>query len=151
MKLNVACGDDVRPDMVNVDYRPTGDVVGDVRALPFRDGAFDEVLASDILEHVTDAHALLKEWSRVLSFEGRLTVKVPNLKLIAATLLESPNMAANLIRNIYGGHRWGPDGAWDTHHHGWTPHTLQQDLDRHGFWLKSNDEELNMTVEAVKV
>lgn len=150
MRLNVACGDDMEPLMVNVDLRPTGQVVADTAALPFKDGAFDQVQAFDILEHVTDNGALLDEWNRVLEVGGMLTVKVPNIERLAVTLIERPDQTDLLIRNIYGGHRWGPDGAWDTHHWGWTPATLERDLDRHGFEVESNDHAINMTVEAVK-
>jgi hypothetical protein len=138
--------------MVNVDLRPTGQVVCDVAALPFKEGAFGEVRAFDILEHVPRNHngALLNEWHRVLEDGGLLTVKVPNMERLAVKLLETPDHTDLLIRNIYGGHRWGPDGSWDAHHWGWTPATLERDLVGHGFDVESNDHQLNMTVEAVK-
>ena len=40
-------------------------VIGDVTALPFRDGAFDFVIASHIAEHVEDPAAFCAEMSRV--------------------------------------------------------------------------------------
>jgi hypothetical protein len=55
-----------------------------------------------------------------------------------------------LIRNVYGAHRWGPDGAWDTHHWGFTPSSLSVALANVGFTELSNSLELNMVVEAVK-
>lgn len=152
MRLNVACGDEREPGMVNVDLRPTGQVVADVAALPFKTGAFDTLRAFDILEHVPRARTgeLLGEWHRVLETGGSLTLKVPNMERLAVTLIEQPDQTDLLVRNIYGGHRWGPDGSWDAHHWGWTPTTLERDLDRHGFEVESNDHAINMTVEAVK-
>ena len=152
MICNVACGDKPQADMVNVDLRPTGDVVADVAQLPFRDGAFHALVARDILEHFPwyRTGAVLTEWHRVLTVGGWLTLKVPNLERIAITLIERPDAVRVMVNNIYGGHRFGPDGAWDTHHWGWTPDSLEQDLDRYGFEVESNNHEINMTVEAVK-
>lgn len=41
------------------------------------DGHFDAVIASDVLEHLDDDVAALREWRRVLRFGGRLFVFVP--------------------------------------------------------------------------
>ena len=59
-------------------------------------------------------------------------------------------MANDLITNLYGGHLFGPDGAWDVHHFGYTPTTLALELEKAGFTVLSNDESFNMTVRAVK-
>jgi SAM-dependent methyltransferase len=42
------------------------DVRADITALPFRAGAFDAIKATEILEHVPDAAAALRECARVL-------------------------------------------------------------------------------------
>lgn len=152
MKLNVAAGDLVEPGMVNVDLRPTGQVVADAAALPFRDGAFDHVQALDILEHFPRDRTgpVLDEWHRVTCADGWLTIKTPNMAALARAILDDLDSTDLYVRNVYGGHRWGPDGAWDTHHWGWTPATIERDLDAHGFEVESNDYQINMTVEAVK-
>jgi SAM-dependent methyltransferase len=49
----------------------------DVLALPFPDGSFDVVTAVDILEHIEDDVAALREWGRVLRPGGRLFLFVP--------------------------------------------------------------------------
>jgi 2-polyprenyl-6-hydroxyphenyl methylase / 3-demethylubiquinone-9 3-methyltransferase len=49
-------------------------VRGDVTRLPFRDGAFDVVVAGEILEHVTDLPAVLAEVCRVLRVGGTLVI-----------------------------------------------------------------------------
>jgi SAM-dependent methyltransferase len=46
-------------------------------ALPFGEGAFDLVLACDVLEHIADDRAALKELRRVTSPDGRLVITVP--------------------------------------------------------------------------
>jgi SAM-dependent methyltransferase len=49
---------------------------GDVCNLPFADGSFDLVLATDIIEHVDDL-AALREIRRVLAPQGRVLITVP--------------------------------------------------------------------------
>jgi len=46
--------------------------------LPFRDGSFDVVLLHEVLEHVDDDVATLREARRVLAAGGRVVVFVPN-------------------------------------------------------------------------
>ena len=50
---------------------------GDGRHLPFADGAFDRVIASEVLEHVADDVGVLAELHRVLAPGGRLAATVP--------------------------------------------------------------------------
>jgi ubiquinone/menaquinone biosynthesis C-methylase UbiE len=60
---------------------PAGATAGclraDARRLPFRDGAFDRVIAAEILEHVADDHAAIAEIARVLRPGGTAAVTVP--------------------------------------------------------------------------
>jgi SAM-dependent methyltransferase len=52
-------------------------VRGNAHHLPFPDGAFDFVIASEILEHIPDDNAAIAEAVRVLRPGGRLAVTVP--------------------------------------------------------------------------
>ena len=52
-------------------------VVGDALALPYSDGTFDVVIASEILEHVPDDESAIAELVRVLRPGGSLAVTVP--------------------------------------------------------------------------
>lgn len=52
-------------------------VIGDALALPYADGTFDYVIASEILEHVWADDALIRELIRVLKLGGTLVVTVP--------------------------------------------------------------------------
>ncbi len=52
-------------------------VVGDALALPYADGTFDVVIASEILEHVPTDDAAIVELVRVLKVGGTLAVTVP--------------------------------------------------------------------------
>jgi SAM-dependent methyltransferase len=53
------------------------DVWGDGSALPFAAQTFDTLLALEVLEHVPDPGALVKDFARVLRPGGRLLLSVP--------------------------------------------------------------------------
>jgi ubiquinone/menaquinone biosynthesis C-methylase UbiE len=53
-------------------------VQGDVRRLPFEDGAFDLVVSFETIEHVPDPESALDECRRVLSSDGLLLISTPN-------------------------------------------------------------------------
>jgi 2-polyprenyl-6-hydroxyphenyl methylase / 3-demethylubiquinone-9 3-methyltransferase len=90
--LDVACGAGLlAPHLtdtgywhVGVDLSPTAlaqatahgvaSVRGDVTRLPFRDEAFDVVVAGEILEHVEDLSAVVAEVCRVLRVGGTLVI-----------------------------------------------------------------------------
>ena len=52
--------------------------VADARCLPFADGAFERIIAAEVLEHITDDGAALAELARVLRPGGVLAVTVPS-------------------------------------------------------------------------
>jgi len=52
-------------------------VEGSAESLPFSDGAFDMVFALDVIEHLDDDEAGLREFLRVLKPGGKLVVTVP--------------------------------------------------------------------------
>ena len=52
-------------------------VTADGLALPFADGAFDRVVASEVLEHVVDDGIVIAELARVVRPGGTLAVTVP--------------------------------------------------------------------------
>jgi SAM-dependent methyltransferase len=54
-----------------------GAVQGDGALLPFADGAFDRIIASEVLEHIDDDRAALDELARVLRPGGTIAVTVP--------------------------------------------------------------------------
>jgi SAM-dependent methyltransferase len=50
---------------------------GDATAMPFPDGAFDRVIAAEVLEHIPADQRALREIARVLRPGGQLAVTVP--------------------------------------------------------------------------
>jgi len=54
--------------------------IGEERALPFRDGAFDAIVGQHVIEHLPGAEAALDEWKRLLRPDGRLALATPNAR-----------------------------------------------------------------------
>ncbi len=52
--------------------------MGDVRAIPFRDGSFDAVYSMGTIEHFDETERAVQEMARVLKPGGRAIVGVPN-------------------------------------------------------------------------
>jgi SAM-dependent methyltransferase len=52
-------------------------VTGDATRMPFGDGAFDRVIAAEVLEHIPDDRQALREIARVLRPGGQVAVTVP--------------------------------------------------------------------------
>jgi SAM-dependent methyltransferase len=50
---------------------------GDALALPFADGSFDRIIASEVLEHIPDDEQAMTELARVLRPGGTMAVTVP--------------------------------------------------------------------------
>lgn len=154
LSINVGCGADRRDGYLNIDLRPEiADLVASAVKLPLPDGSVREVLAHDLLEHFSEWQVpqVLAEWFRVLAPAGELVLRVPNLEVLARWLLDGSASRDDVVRNVYGGHRFGPDGLWDTHHTGWTPGMLSDQLARAGFLVTDNDGASNMLVRARRV
>ncbi len=59
-------------------------------ALPFDDGEFDVVLCTQVLEHVPDPEAALRELARVLEPEGRFVITTDNRRNVVTRVLNAP-------------------------------------------------------------
>lgn len=155
MRVNLGCGDELLDGFVNVDLRTDcgAQVVADVARPCFAPGSVEVIAAFDLLEHFPDNRTcrILRAWWEALADGGVLFLRVPNLVGLSRAIVDEVRPRRQLIRNIYGGHRWGPDGAWDTHHTGWGPDDLADVLRTCGFEVLENDHALNMTVQARKV
>jgi SAM-dependent methyltransferase len=58
-------------------------VVGDAHPLPFRDAAFDGLFAGELIEHLPDPAAGMREFRRVLRPGGTLVLTTPNRRRLA--------------------------------------------------------------------
>jgi len=88
------------------------DHVGNANDLSrFSDGAFDEIYASHVVEHLDymgELHATLVEWLRVLRPGGRARISVPDLDVLARLILAREHLTVNerfhVMRMLFGGH-----------------------------------------------
>ena len=55
---------------------------GDAFHLPYRDGTFDRVICSEVMEHVHDYRAAASELARVTKPGGRVAVTIPGFLMI---------------------------------------------------------------------
>lgn len=81
-RLNLGCGKDLQSGYVNADDsdRVGADLVWDPEAgsLPLPSSSFDEVLALDLLEHVSNILAFFEEAHRLLAPAGELRITTPH-------------------------------------------------------------------------
>jgi len=94
----------------------------DVTELPFADAAFDAVISLDVLEHVPDFRAALREFVRILRPGGRLVLTVPFHADSATTEAVARMAADGRIEHLqppeYHGDPLG-GGVLCFHHFGW--------------------------------
>ena len=80
-KLNLGCGSEYLHGWINLDYskETKADVYHDLEEtpLPFKDGQFDFVYASHILEHIKNLPQLKLELNRIVRTPGIMVVVVP--------------------------------------------------------------------------
>jgi SAM-dependent methyltransferase len=81
-KLNIGCAGDIRNGFVNVDFvKQNGvDVVCDLNKFPwpFKNGEFDEIYASHVLEHVDDLIKVMNEIHRISSDGAKIIIRGPH-------------------------------------------------------------------------
>ncbi len=94
-------------------------VAADAEALPFRDGSFDLLLSSDVIEHLPNLDAHLAESARLLTDGGYYLFKTPN-RLAA--------QAYYRVRGMYDAYFWHPSMS--------SPGEIRARLARHGFSVR---------------
>ncbi len=82
MILDVGCGRNKYPGAIGIDNNPRAapDVLCDLDRppYPFRDGLFDEIRATHVIEHVGDVMATMKELHRLAKPGGRIVIVTPH-------------------------------------------------------------------------
>lgn len=87
-KLNLGCGNDIKPGYVNMDrYNANGvDIVYDLEKFPypFKDNTFDEIFAQDIIEHISPFFDVMNELHRISKNKTILKIQVPHFSSATA-------------------------------------------------------------------
>jgi len=80
--LDVGCGINKYPGAIGIDVNPRtkADVVCNLDHFPypFRDGAFTEIRAIHVIEHVADVIKMLEEFYRLLAPGGKVVIATPH-------------------------------------------------------------------------
>lgn len=103
-RANLGCGGDYREGWYNVDYRE--DIRTDERydfdelPWPWPDDAFDHVLMDNVIEHLDDRYAALKELARVVSPGGRIVLRFPHWN--SAGHYSTPSHTKTLTHRTFG-------------------------------------------------
>jgi SAM-dependent methyltransferase len=84
---------------LDADVLRAGGIQGDALDLPFRDGAFDRIVASEVLEHIPNDRRAIAELARVLRPGGTIAVTVPRCGPEVVNWLLSDE-----YHNVPGGH-----------------------------------------------
>lgn len=80
-KLNFGCGKNIKKDYINADITQFGGVDKtfdfNVFPYPFSSNEFDEIIADNVLEHLDDIPAVMKELHRISRPGGAVRIIVP--------------------------------------------------------------------------
>lgn len=110
-------------------------IQGDVTNLPFENESFDEIILSEVLEHIPDDRRALSEMYRVLRKDGILGITVPNHNY---PFLWDP---LNWFREHLGLGHFSPrsgffGGIWATHLRLYYPTEIQKLVEEAGFKIE---------------
>ena len=113
MRINLGCGNDVKPGYLNVDFRQTAHEVLNVDLSrfpwPWADDSAEEILMLDFLEHFGfgQTDTLLSEVWRVLAVDGFVDIQVPDFDQLARAVIGMAayhcNSCGHLIERPDGG------------------------------------------------
>lgn len=172
MKLNVGCGRHVLKGWTNIDIQPSKDaihppeILADLRTIPLPDGCAEELMAIHVFEHFYfwEVASVLAEWRRLLAPKGLLVLELPNLMKCCQNIVKGIGLDGG-GKNPHALGMWGLYGDPRTEdpymHHkwGWTPGTLGNLLQAHGFesvteketqWHRGGRKHRDMRLEANK-
>ncbi len=110
----------------NISSRGNPHALADGQFLPFRDRAFDAVIATEVIEHVRYPYKLLRELRRVVRASGRVLLSTPNV----ATPV---NRVALSVFGVFPDDRTLHEGADVGHIHFFTRRSFLEAVHREGF------------------
>ncbi len=110
------------------------DIISDITSIPVEDASFDAVMCTEVLEHVPDPVAALKELTRVLRPGGYLLITAPFASL---THFAPFHFASGLSSFFY------------EHHLGMLGYNIEE-LQRNGNWFEYLGQEVRRTKDVGK-
>lgn len=142
LRLNLACGTDIRDGWFNLDIVPQWptarrgcDIIWDARKdqIPFEDNSVDEIYAGYLLLHLAPIYhsPVLAEIHRVLSPMGRLVVGEVDMDIVMRLYLDRPS--DKRYSELIWGEQAQEFSEFDKHCHGFTQATLEKLLAQSGF------------------
>lgn len=146
-KLNLGCGIYYKPRYINIDRyeESVGDMVTDIRHLPYKNNSVEKIEASHVLEHFDGIILpyLLSEWYRILKPQGELHIETPHLiKTIKKLRFSSYSKQKNTLRFLFG-----VDFPGNVHKFGFTPSFLKKTLQLVGFYKIKQEKPLSFKTE----
>ena len=105
-RLNLGCGQANYEGYINLDIvsRPHLQVQAPGQRLPFQSESFDEVLCTDVIEHLDeqDGLSLIREVSRILRRRGHLILVTPDLDSIVRIYRSRFGTHDQVIQHLLG-------------------------------------------------
>jgi SAM-dependent methyltransferase len=126
MRLNLGCGNDIRPGYTNVDFRKTHPSVVEMDlskfAWDFESESADEILMLDFLEHFPyrSTMLILLECYRILKPDGELVIQVPDGVQTSRALIQE----GEYLCNTCGTSMWEPTPSNPRHGDGHVQHSF---------------------------
>jgi len=111
LKLNLGCSNDIKNGYLNIDlyHRDPRVKIADVKNLDFLENeSADEIIAHDILEHLpfNESAATIKEWCRVLSVNGTISIQTTNIDQHILAFLNNKWNLYQLNHMMFAGIGW---------------------------------------------
>ena len=92
IRLDIGSGDKPKEGFTGVDLFAEGEgiIKAPMNALPYGDEEVDEIYSSHALEHIGKYEVVpaLREWWRVLKYDGLLTIEVPDFEWVCKNWLK---------------------------------------------------------------
>lgn len=137
--LDIGCGQSIvqLPDTkflrLDIQEAAKPDVYANATLLPFRNGTFDVIHSSHVLEHFPRGvwRFVLAEWLRVLKHDGEAWFNLPNIMWAAERMAKDKVIDEHVLNVLYG----GQDNDYDFHYNGLTPEIMAMELEKHGLKL----------------
>lgn len=155
VRLHLGCGPRRWPGFVNVDM-DQGDVLADVRNLPYEPGTVDEIQAIHLFEHLPrwDAANTLKHWHALLKPKGLLVLELPCFDKIMQMYAQGEREERLILWGLFGDPKYRNPAMM--HQWCWSEEELSQEIRNCGFARyrlaepKFHHRRRDMRLEAVK-